>query len=80
MPCQARVDKILTKAPSSTIQQAIVQGSTLTFIWKGAAEGRRGSTRLSQSKEAIRELGGGSSEASSIPPCSVSYELEVHKM
>ena len=80
MPFQARAAKILTEAPSSTIQRAIVYGSTLTFIWKGALEGRRGSTRLSQSKEAIWELGGGWSGMSSVPPCSVSYELVVKKM
>ena len=53
MPRQEQDEKILTEAPSSTIQSAIVYDSTLTFIWKGASEGRRGSTRLSQSKEAI---------------------------
>ena len=40
MPCQAQADKILTEAPSSTIQQAIMYGSTLTFIRKGVSEGR----------------------------------------
>ena len=80
MPHQAQADKILTEAPSSTIQRAIVYCSNLTFIWKGASEGRRGSTRLSQSKETIRELGGGLSKVSLVPPCSLSSELEVKKM
>ena len=50
---------------------------TLTFIWKGAAEGRRGSTRLSQLKETLLELGGGTFEEIGMPPILEDYVLEI---
>ena len=80
MPRQAWAYKILNEAPSSTIQRAILYCLTLTVIWKASSEGRHSSTMLSQSKEAIQELGGGWFEASSVPPCFVSSELVVKKM
>lgn len=50
---------------------------TLTFIWKGAVEGRRGSTRLSQSKETLLELGGGTFEVVGMPAISEDSALEI---
>jgi len=50
---------------------------TLTFIWKGAAEGRQGSTRVSQSKETLLELGGGAFEERRIPPIPEDSVLEI---
>jgi len=41
---------------------------TLTMIWKGMEEGRRGSVSLFQSKENTLVLGGGSVETGEIPP------------
>jgi hypothetical protein len=53
--------------------------STRTIIWKGAEEGRRGSTRLFQSKETIIGLGGSILKESGMPPCSEGIELEMIK-
>ena len=40
MPHQERADKILTEAPSSTIQREIMYCPILIIICKGASEGR----------------------------------------
>jgi hypothetical protein len=43
---QVKDDKILVEDPSSTIVRKMTNLLTPTIIWKGAKEGRRGSTRL----------------------------------
>ena len=53
--------------------------SNLTLIWKGAAEGRRGSTRLSQSKETLLELGGATFKETGMPPRLEEHVLEIKK-
>jgi len=53
---------------------------TLTLIWKGAAEGRCGrSIRISQLKETLLELGGGTLEETAMLPRPEESKLEIKK-
>ena len=61
-------DKILTEAPSSTCVWCMSLPPSLTMIWKGMEEGRRGSGSLFQSKEKTSTLGGDSVETGEMPP------------
>jgi hypothetical protein len=79
---QVEEDTIIVEDPSYTIHRRIPFkiGSTRTVISKGVEEGRRGTTRLVQSKETILGLGGSVLEESGMPPYFEVTELETLKM
>jgi hypothetical protein len=80
-PFQDEEEKIIAEDHSSTVHRKIPFkiDSSMTIIWKGVEEGRRGSIISFQSKETILGVGGSVFEEIGMPPCSEGTELKMKK-